>query len=76
VAVVVLLIGVNVGGHRTFRPSVLAEQLQHLAAVNIGAAGTFVIRRSVPRAQLRVESGCCPRITSRTSPRDTTSSAS
>jgi uncharacterized protein (DUF1697 family) len=55
VALVVLLRGVNVGGHRTFRPSALAEQLKHLDAVNIGAAGTFVIRRPVPRAQLRAE---------------------
>jgi uncharacterized protein (DUF1697 family) len=46
---------VNVGGHRTFRPSRLAAQLQHLDAVNIGAAGTFVIRQPVSRAQLRVE---------------------
>jgi uncharacterized protein (DUF1697 family) len=55
VALVVLLRGVNVGGHRTFRPSMLAEQLKHLDAVNIGAAGTFVIRQPVSRAQLRVE---------------------
>jgi len=53
VALVVLLRGVNVGGHRTFRPTALAEQLKHLDAVNIGAAGTFVIRRPVTRAQLR-----------------------
>jgi uncharacterized protein (DUF1697 family) len=55
VALVVLLRGVNVGGHRTFRPSTLAEQLKHLDAVNIGAAGTFVIRQPVSHAQLRVE---------------------
>ncbi len=54
-ALVVLLRGVNVGGHRTFRPTTLAEQLKHLDAVNIGAAGTFVIRRPVTRAQLRAE---------------------
>jgi uncharacterized protein (DUF1697 family) len=54
-ALVVLLRGVNVGGHRTFRPSTLAEQLKHLDAVNIGAAGTFVIRRPVTRAKLRAE---------------------
>jgi uncharacterized protein (DUF1697 family) len=54
-ALVVLLRGVNVGGHRSFRPSILAEQLKHLDAVNIGAAGTLVIRRLVTRAQLRVE---------------------
>jgi uncharacterized protein (DUF1697 family) len=55
VALVVLLRGVNVGGHRTFRPSALALRLKHLDAVNIGAAGTFVIRQPVSRAQLRVE---------------------
>jgi hypothetical protein len=55
VALVVLLRGLNVGGHRTFRPSRLAEQLHHLDAVNIGAAGTFVIRQRIGRAQLRVE---------------------
>ncbi len=54
-ALVVLLRGVNVGGHRTFRPSALAEQLKHLDAVNIGAAGTFVIRRPVTRGRLRAE---------------------
>ncbi len=54
-ALVVFLRGVNVGGHRTFRPSVLAAQLKHFDAVNIGAAGTFVIRRAVSRTQLRAE---------------------
>ena len=54
-ALVVLLRGVNVGGHRTFRPTTLAERLKHLDAVNIGAAGTFVIRRQVTRTQLRAE---------------------
>jgi uncharacterized protein (DUF1697 family) len=33
----------------------LAEQLKHLDAVNIGAAGTFVIRRPIARTQLRAE---------------------
>lgn len=54
-ALVVLLKGVNVGGHRTFRPTTLARQLKHLDAVNIGAAGTFVVRRPVARAHLRAE---------------------
>ena len=54
-ALVVLLRGVNVGGHRTFRPAALARQLKHLDAVTIGAAGTFVIRWAVTRAQLRAE---------------------
>lgn len=54
-ALVVLLRGVNVGGHRSFRPTELAAQLSHLDAVNIGAAGTLVIRRPVRRARLRAE---------------------
>lgn len=54
-ASVVLLKGVNVGGHRTFRPSVLAKQLRSYGAVNIGAAGTFVVRERVSRAELRAE---------------------
>ena len=54
-ALVVLLRGVNVGGHRAFRPTMLAAQLKHLDAVSIGAAGTFVIRRPVTRTRLRAE---------------------
>ena len=54
-ALVVLLRGLNVGGHRIFRPTTLAKQLQHLGAVNIGATGTFVIRQPVSRGQLRIE---------------------
>ena len=54
-ALVVLLRGVNVGGHRTFRPRTLAEQLRHLDAVNIGAAGTLVIRRPITQGRLRAE---------------------
>ncbi len=54
-ALVVFLRGCNVGGHRTFRPTLLARALKHLGAVNIGAAGTFVIRQPVSRAQVRAE---------------------
>lgn len=54
-ASVVFLRGVNVGGHRTFRPSALAADLRHLGAVNIGAAGTFVIRERIGLAPLRAE---------------------
>lgn len=54
-ALVVLLRGVNVGGHRTFRPSALIDELQHLDAVNIGAAGTFVIRKPITQTGLRAE---------------------
>ncbi len=44
-ALVVFLRGVNVGGHRTFRPSLLATQLRNYDVVNVGAAGTFVVRK-------------------------------
>lgn len=54
-ALVVLLRGVNVGGYKTFRPTTVVEQLKHLDVVNIGAAGTFVIRRAIAQSQLRTE---------------------
>jgi len=54
-ALVVFLRGCNVGGHKTFRPTLLAEQLKHYDAVNIGAAGTFVIRRQTSHARLRAD---------------------
>jgi len=52
---VVFLKGMNVGGHRTFRPSVLAKQLKDCDIVNIGAAGTFVVRSPITQANLRAE---------------------
>jgi uncharacterized protein (DUF1697 family) len=52
-ALVVFLRGVNVGGHRTFRPSVLARELSRYDIVNVGAAGTFVVRKPGSRAQFR-----------------------
>ena len=55
VALVAFLRGVNVGGHRAFRPRLLAEELAPYEVVNVGAAGTFVIRRPITRAQLRAE---------------------
>jgi uncharacterized protein (DUF1697 family) len=54
-ALVVFLRGVNIGGHRTFRPTLLAEQLKHFGVVNIGAAGTFVVREPISKARLRSE---------------------
>lgn len=54
-ALVIFLRGVNVGGHRTFRPTVLAKELADLDVVNIGAAGTFVIRQPVTQKRLRAE---------------------
>jgi uncharacterized protein (DUF1697 family) len=54
-AVVAFLKGVNVGGHRRLRPSVLAKELARFDVVNIGATGTFVVRKAVARATLRAE---------------------
>src|ERR1700675_1120142 len=54
-ALVVFLRGVNVGGHRTFRPSLLANQLSEFDVVNIGAAGTFIVRKRISQAKLRAE---------------------
>jgi uncharacterized protein (DUF1697 family) len=52
-ALVVFIRGVNVGGHRTFRPSVLARGLSDYGVVNVGAAGTFVVRNPGSRAKFR-----------------------
>src|SRR5215469_5024596 len=54
-ALVVLLRGVNVGGHKTFRPSVLAKALSDYDVINIGAAGTFVVRKPISPEKLRTE---------------------
>src|SRR6516162_4506969 len=54
-ALVVFLRGVNVGGHRTFRPSILAKGLSDYDVVNVGTAGTFVVRKPGPRAKFRAE---------------------
>jgi uncharacterized protein (DUF1697 family) len=54
-ALVVFLRGVNVGGRRRFRPSVLAKEMAAHDVVNVGAAGTFVVRKPGPRAALRAE---------------------
>jgi uncharacterized protein (DUF1697 family) len=47
---VVFLRGVNVGGNKTFRP---AEVARSLGAVNLGAAGTFVLRAGGAESALR-----------------------
>jgi len=52
-ALVVFLRGVNVGGHRTFRPSVLARSLSAYGVVNVGAAGTFVVRKPGSKTRFR-----------------------
>lgn len=54
-ALVVFFRGVNVGGHRTFRPSILAQELSDYDVVNVGAAGTFVVRKPGAVAKFRAE---------------------
>jgi uncharacterized protein (DUF1697 family) len=54
-ALIVLLRGINVGGHRAFRPTLLARELGAYDVVNIGATGTFVVRKPGSRAHLRAE---------------------
>jgi uncharacterized protein (DUF1697 family) len=50
-ALVVFLRGGNVGGHRTFRPSIVARELSDYDVVNVGAAGTFVVRKPGSRTK-------------------------
>jgi len=52
-ALVVFLRGVNVGGHRRFRPSLLARELSDFDVVNVGAAGTFVVRKPGSHTKFR-----------------------
>jgi uncharacterized protein (DUF1697 family) len=54
-ALIVFFRGINVGGHRAFRPSVLAKELHNYGAVNVGAAGTLVIRKPASRAKFIAE---------------------
>ena len=41
------------GGHRTFRPSILAKGLSDYGVVNVGAAGTFVVRKPGSKTKFR-----------------------
>jgi uncharacterized protein (DUF1697 family) len=50
-ALVIFIRGINVGGHRRFRPSVLAKELSAYDVVNVGAAGTLVVRKPGARAE-------------------------
>ena len=54
-AYVVFLRGVNVGGHKAFRPSVLASTLSRLNVKSFGAAGTFIVRGTVSERAARAE---------------------
>ena len=52
-ASVVFFRAVNVGGHQRFQPRKLAAALVEFDVVNLGAAGTFVVRANVSPAELR-----------------------
>jgi uncharacterized protein (DUF1697 family) len=54
-ALIVFFRGINVGGHRTFRPSLLAKELGKYGAVNVGAAGTLVVRKPGARTPFLAE---------------------
>ena len=54
-ALIVFLRGINVGGHRRFRPSMLARDLAAYDVVNVGAAGTLVVRKPVSRTRFLAE---------------------
>jgi uncharacterized protein (DUF1697 family) len=52
---VVFFRGINVGGHRTFRPAVLARELGAYDVVNVGATGTLIVRKPGSRAEFLAE---------------------
>jgi uncharacterized protein (DUF1697 family) len=55
VALVAFLRGVNVGGHRRFRPSLLARELASYDVVNVGATGILVVRNPGSLSAFRAE---------------------
>ncbi len=50
---VVFLRAVNVGGTNRCQPALIAKQLAKFDIVNIGAVGTFVVRKTVSESALR-----------------------
>jgi len=54
-ASVVFFRAVNVGGYQKFQPSKLVKELAEFEVVNIGAAGTLVVRKNVSQSRLREE---------------------
>jgi uncharacterized protein (DUF1697 family) len=54
-ALIVFLRGINVGRHRAFRPSALAKELSVYDAVNVGSAGTLVVRKPGLRTKFLAE---------------------
>jgi hypothetical protein len=55
IALIVFLRGINVGRLRRFRPRNLARELNRYGVVNVGAAGTFIVRKPRSRAKFRAE---------------------
>ncbi len=66
----VFLRAANVGGNNVFKPAAVARELAALEVVNVGAAGTFVVRAKASAAAIRkafreklpirVEMAVCP----------------
>jgi uncharacterized protein (DUF1697 family) len=54
-ALIVFFRGINVGGHRAIRPSMLARELSAYDVVNVGAAGTLVVRKPGSRTKFLAE---------------------
>jgi uncharacterized protein (DUF1697 family) len=54
-ALVVFVRGVNVGGHKAFKPSVVAKQMEDFDVASVGAAGTFVVCRRASAAAVQAE---------------------
>ena len=52
---VVFLRAVNVGGTNRCKPALIAKQLSKFGVINIGAVGTFVVRKNVSESVLRKE---------------------
>src|SRR6195256_1904393 len=52
-ASVVFLRAVNVGGTNRCQPALIAKELAKFGVVNIGAVGTFVVRKDVSESVLR-----------------------
>jgi uncharacterized protein (DUF1697 family) len=54
-ASVVFFRAVNVGLHQRFQPSALAKEMTDWGAVNVGAAGTLVVKENVTPTKLQSE---------------------
>src|SRR5437879_9319780 len=50
---VVFLRAVNVGGTNRCQPALIAKELAKFGVINIGAVGTFVVRKDVSESTLR-----------------------